>query len=259
MSQINPYQSPTLLHPEPGQLPVSGPPTFGRILVSCLEVLANRWLTFLAAVVVVFLPWEMFLAYVEHNHTSEDDPFLFLFLALLSPLTVFLIAEGMVIAATRQQLLREEGGTAAAVLIALKSFPWLFVWVLVSGFAIGIGALFCVLPGIALNIFWMYVLPIGVNEREKYVNPLQASWQLTMSHLGVSVVTFLALCIPMLVLVVAPSFVVETYFPEYDSWLVSTVIGVFEDLIPLVVTCAFACAYHHLRQADAEKSELSAS
>lgn len=253
MSQINPYQSPALLQSEPQFQPVTGPPTFARVLASCVEVLVNQWLTFLVAAVVLFLPWEMFLGYIEYYHTTEDDPFLFLFLISLTPLTVFLLANAMVVAATRQQLLREEGGTAGAVLTAIKSAPWLFIWVLVSGIAIGIGLLLCAVPGIALNILWMYVLPIGVNERQTYVNPLTASWRLAQDHLGYSVVTFLSLGIPMVVIVMAPSLVLEWFYPEFDSWLADVFIGVFEDLVPLVVTCAFACAYHHLRQAEAEQ------
>jgi hypothetical protein len=248
MSDINPYQSPTFSAPLPSRGTVADPP-FINVLRSALQVMFGQWATFVAVLLLICLPWELAVSYIDYFIATEEDQTWPAVMMLLGPLSAILLAEGIVIAATRDHLLGFQGGVVASFARGIVAYPRLLLWMIASGIVIGIGTVLCILPGVYLNIRWMYVSAAVIYQDPQSRSPLNASWELTQRHMLFSAAVFLGLCIPMVVLVIVPTVLTEVS-PTLQHWLIATVIALFSDSVLLSVTCAFACAFHHLRQVE---------
>jgi hypothetical protein len=172
--------------------------TAGAVLaVSARFLVRFPWLVLLAAVVLVPLH---LLEHVTGN-------WWWAFLTGLARL----IVEGTVIAIALMMM----GGTAvnviAAVGVALRRVPVLWVATILSSLGIAVGLALLVIPGLVLLTRWSVVFPVLVNERSVGLG-LERSWQLVR---GRSWVAFWATLVPTLVLI---SFVLAILFLDGWAW-----------------------------------------
>lgn len=253
MSDTNPYQSPEFSPPLANYRSVASP-TFVSVVTSTVSVVSGQLRTFSAVLLLMCLPWEILFSYVDHFIATEADPRWTLVMIVLNPLAAILMAESIVIAATRDHLRCLGQGVVASFTRGILAYPRLLLWMIASSIVIGVGAVLCVLPGVYLNIRWMFVSAAVVFDDPPRRSPLGLSWELTQRHFAFSATLFLGFCIPMIVLILAPAAAVEVV-PAIDHWLIAVAIALFDDFLLLVVTCAFACAFEQLRRAEDSAEE----
>ena len=111
MSELNPYQSPSQTSHTDG---TDLGPSILSVATSTLQVIAGQWATLLAVLILICLPWEILVAYVDYFVATEEDQTLPTILMLLSPLTAILLAESILLAATRAHLLGLPASVPAA-------------------------------------------------------------------------------------------------------------------------------------------------
>ncbi len=263
MSQLNPYASPGDAGPGVTNNPN---PALSSVITNTLAVMLAQWPTILAVLLLIFFPWELLLSYITSHWIPEDDILRTMGLSTVGELSVLLLGHGIVTAATILHLRGEEAGLQRAIILGLAtfpalfvpsllSFPALFVPSLLSYFAISF-SLLCVIPGIYLNIRWMYVGAAAVAERQGGLAPLQRSWELTSSQLLFSVAVFFMYGLPMLAVMIAAGLAGE-FVPELNYWVYDALMTAVGDLVMLVVTVGFTCAYHELLSKQSRQAPLS--
>ncbi|WP_425618387.1 glycerophosphoryl diester phosphodiesterase membrane domain-containing protein [Anatilimnocola sp. NA78] len=253
-AQPNPYASPGFVE---AQQQLNPAPTYGRVLRRTGEVLLGVWPTLLGALLLLCLPWQLGVSYYDYHYLSEDVPSIMI-LSLLSSvgqLSLILLANTIVIAACWQALQKQEQDIPAIVRRGLMGFVYVFPSMFISLVAISFAVLACLIPGIYLNIRWMYILPIAVVEGRGGVSPLQRSWQLTNTHQMFSAVMFLIFCAPMVVVMVLTALPSE-FLPEFDNWAIDAMLTTVNDLVTLIVCCGFTCTYYELLKSQTEPAKI---
>jgi len=232
-------------------------PAYGRVLSQLGIVVMRVWPIMLAVLLLLCLPWEMGLSYFVYTFLDEDVQSL-LVISLLSTvgqLSAVLLAETIVVAAAWRALQNEEQDIPAILWRGLLGFVYVFPAMLLSFFAIGFAMIACLLPGIYLNVRWMYILPIAVVEGRGGVAPLQRSWQMTNVHQLFSIAIFFLFVVPMTVVMVAVALPSE-FLPEIDNWTLDAILTLVSDLATMVVCCGFTCTYYELLKSQAQPAKI---
>jgi hypothetical protein len=251
MSGPNPYASPGFVESNEPQRPE---PRVGLALQRTVSVLTKVWPLILGASVLLCLPWQMLLSYVTYEWIDEEaDPVgamvTIVILSAVGQLTLLLVAQCLVSTAAwqaletklhyRERLLPASVSTFAAVALAM----------FLSYIAISLAMILCLLPGIYLNIRWMYLLAVAVDQRQGGLSPLQQSWNLSGQHFQYSLLCFLIYCVP-LTLVLIGSSLPGMVSESANFWVVDAFLTVIGDIATLMVCVGFVCTYHELLAAQ---------
>jgi hypothetical protein len=219
-----------------------------------VSVLTKVWPLILGASVLLCLPWQMLLSYVTYEWIDEEaDPVgamvTIVILSAVGQLTLLLVAQCLVSTAAwqaletklhyRERLLPASVSTFAAVALAM----------FLSYIAISLAMILCLLPGIYLNIRWMYLLAVAVDQRQGGLSPLQQSWNLSGQHFQYSLLCFLIYCVP-LTLVLIGSSLPGMVSESANFWVVDAFLTVIGDIATLMVCVGFVCTYHELLAAQ---------
>ena len=255
MSGPNPYASPGFVESNEPQRPE---PRVGLALQRTVSVLSKVWPVILGASLLLCLPWHMLLSYATYEWIGEERiavgaEIIIVALAAVGQLTLLLLAQVSVIRAACRVLNSEslwrcpERGPAIAQIV--MSYVHAFPAMLLSYVFISLAMILCLLPGIYLNIRWMYLLPIVVAERQGGIAPLERSWELSGKYIQYSLLCFLLFCVPLTLVLLAtaiPGMISESA----NFWMADAFVTIIGDIATLVVCVGFVCTYHELLAAQ---------
>lgn len=242
MSDLNPYASPGLVEPEV----LLGPePRLGNVVANTIRVLLAQWTTVLIALVLLCFPWELFYSYLTNHWLTVDQRWVAFIIGTIGQSTIILFAQGLIMTATSLHLRGLDTRLTSTLAHTLASFPALFLSGIVAWVGILAGCLLLIVPGIYLNIRWMYYGAAAVSEEVSGLRPLQRSWELTNNRLVFSLSVFCLYGLPMVVAGVMLT-VLLSYSPTLQHWVLTAAVATVSHFTALLVCIGFTCGYHEL-------------
>ncbi|MGI8981897.1 MAG: hypothetical protein ACR2FY_21915 [Pirellulaceae bacterium] len=238
--RLNPYASP---QPAEALDQTAGPPaSFSGIVATGFRLYRRNFVSIAVVTLFVWCPIEFIESYCEYFVFEADDIGAVFRLNSLMEGLFGIIAYASVIAIGMGDLRGQPISTLAALRQGISAWPRLFWTGIVSQFAVAIGLLFLLIPGVYLAVRFSLYYCVAVNEGLNGVPCLKRSMALTKDNfwgflfLGIAGLTVLILLgaiavIPLIVL------------PQFDNWITSAISNLIIDLLAPLLTLIYVAAY----------------
>lgn len=172
----------------------------------------------------------------------------------------YALGQGAIMFATVESLVGRRASIGDALRAALQRMLPLWGASLLFGLAVGIGALFCIVPGVLAWIWLLVTLPVCMVERLGPIASMQRSVELTEGHRGTIFVVFVVLFIgfmgiSMCVMMPAVIGVAATAGPGTDpqdpfsplQLVIRAISSVLQIFSTMLLSAAIAVIYARLR------------
>jgi len=152
----------------------------GPILAESFSIYRANFLPFLLISLVAHSPRILFgvLAPLALTRVSPGLPF-FRLIDLLASIVSPQLATAAVTYGVYQQLRGHETSVGDSLRVGLSALGRVFVVAILNGIGIGIGFLFCIVPGVLLALRWAVTVPVAVEEKRSGFGALRRSTELT--------------------------------------------------------------------------------
>ncbi len=238
--RLNPYASP---QPAEALDQTAGPPfSFTSIVATGFHLYRRNFLAVAVVTLFVWCPIEVIESYCEYFVFEADDIGAVFRLNSLMEGLFGIIAYASVMAIGMSDLRGQPISTLAALRQGIAAWPRLFWTGIVSQFAVGIGLLLLVVPGVFLAVRFSLYYCVAVNEGLNGVACLKRSMALTKGTfwgfliLGIATLT-------VLILLGAIAVIPLIVFPQIDNWITSAISNLFIDLLTPLLTLIYVAAY----------------
>jgi hypothetical protein len=252
MDPHNPYASPAV--DERLVLPQRPIVSFGDILRTGWTLYAANAPAIITVMLVVWVPLELFQAYMDAFVFGEGDDFRSLRLALLLDGLIGIIATGAVTAIGAASLRGEQPTWWDGLQAGMEAWSRLFWTRLVIAFFTTIGLLLLVVPGLIIMVRTLIADPVAVLERQSGLANVQRSFELTRGAgwlmLGLAIVL-----LGFMFGAGAVVGVVTLLVPLLDHWLVVASLSLIVDLAAVWPMLALLAAYWSLAHPYANFAE----
>ncbi|HEX3555179.1 MAG TPA: hypothetical protein VIA62_18295 [Thermoanaerobaculia bacterium] len=179
------YGGPGSIAPAFSSFPANGQTTFlgtfelGKILSEAFSIFFSNFIPFVLLSALISLPVFSFAAYLLKTQKSPASALSFFFLALLLQILLGQLTTAGVTYGVYQQIRGQNPSLMDCLRVAFsRFFPVLGVGI-VAGFAVGLGAVFCLVPGFILAAMFAVAIPVTVEERAGVSDALRRSAFLT--------------------------------------------------------------------------------
>ncbi|HEY8019745.1 MAG TPA: hypothetical protein VIH93_01505 [Thermoanaerobaculia bacterium] len=152
----------------------------GPILSESFAIYRANFLPFLLISLVAHSPRILFgvLAPLALTALSPGLP-IFKLIDLLASIVSPQLATAAVTYGVYQQLRGHETSVGDSLRVGLSALGRVFVVALLNGIGIGIGFIFCIVPGVLLALRWAVTVPVAVEEKRSGFGALRRSTELT--------------------------------------------------------------------------------
>lgn len=238
--RLNPYASP---QPAEALDQTAGPPfSFTSIVATGFHLYRRNFLAVAVVTLFVFCPIEFIESYCEYFVFEADDIGAIYRLDSVLEGLFGIIAYGSVIAIGLSDLRGQPLSSLAALRHGIAAWPRLFWTGILSQFAVAIGLLLLVIPGVFLAVRFSVYNCVAVNEGLNGVGCLKRSMVLTKGNfLGFLILGIFTLVTMTLLgaIAVIPLIVI----PQIDNWITSVVSNLLVDLLLPLLTLIYVAAY----------------
>lgn len=161
------------------ELDLNAPRTVGEIVRTATRVYARLPLLFIVTAAIVVVPYELaVIAVVQSRHLAIGAELL-LGLANLALVGPFIAAMQMQALLDLGQPRQQRPAVADAIRRGLTVLPVVAAVDIVAGFAVGLGLLWFILPGILIAVRWAVAAQVAAAERTNWPTALRRSFRLT--------------------------------------------------------------------------------
>jgi hypothetical protein len=151
----------------------------GKVLGEAFSIFFSNFIPFALLSALISLPVFAFAAYLLQAHRSPATALSFFFLALLVQIILGQLTTAGLTYGVYQQMRGQSPSLMDCLRVAFsRFFPVLGVGI-VAGCAVGLGAVFCLVPGFILAAMFAVVVPVTVEERPGVSDALRRSAHLT--------------------------------------------------------------------------------
>jgi len=212
------------------------------IILKSLGLYRRHIILISSIVVVIWLPFELMSSYLDYFVFGPDDLRRSFKLAQLLDNTIGLIPVAAVISLTSTALLGETPSFQFALREGLGSWCRMWWTRVLSRFALILGLLLLVVPGIILYVRLAVLEQVVVQEKVSGFSAMKRSFELTKGRFWQVVVLGLVYCavlLPIFSVVVLPS----VFLAVLDNWLIDAASMLILDIVGAFSAVLFVCAY----------------
>jgi hypothetical protein len=160
-----------------------GAMSVGDILDRGLKLLLARFPLIIAITLIVQLPFFIFQLLIPAlEGMGAGVALLTLVAALISALILGPISQAVVLYVVMREYVDRPAQFSEAFNLALKRFGPLLGSVILSGLLVGVGTLFCIIPGIYLGVIYAFVAQVVVLENRSGMSALNRSKSLVSGY-----------------------------------------------------------------------------